>query len=106
MSALPSKADMCGATRDVRFGPEADILSSLREHRRRHGKAKCFGSFEVDHQLELGRRLDRKIGWLFTPEDAVHVVCRSAILVEEIRTAGLFSAIAMSARFASDYPVR
>jgi len=25
MSALPPKADMCGATRDVRFGPEADI---------------------------------------------------------------------------------
>ena len=26
MSALPPKADMCGATRDVRFGPKADIL--------------------------------------------------------------------------------
>jgi hypothetical protein len=25
MSALPLKADMCGATRDVRFGPIADI---------------------------------------------------------------------------------
>ena len=25
MSALPPKADMCGATRDVRFGPKADI---------------------------------------------------------------------------------
>jgi hypothetical protein len=24
MSALPLKADMCGATRDVRFGPIAD----------------------------------------------------------------------------------
>jgi hypothetical protein len=24
MSALPPKADMCGATRDVRFGPKAD----------------------------------------------------------------------------------
>src|SRR5262245_23507158 len=27
MSALPPKADMCGATRDVRFGPRADINS-------------------------------------------------------------------------------
>jgi hypothetical protein len=27
MSALPPKADMCGATRDVRFGPKADISS-------------------------------------------------------------------------------
>ena len=26
MSALPLKADMCGAIRDVRFGPIADIL--------------------------------------------------------------------------------
>ena len=25
MSALPPKADMCDATRDVRFVPEADI---------------------------------------------------------------------------------
>ena len=25
MSALPPKADMCSATRDVRFGPIADI---------------------------------------------------------------------------------
>jgi hypothetical protein len=25
MSALPLKADMCGATSDVRFGPIADI---------------------------------------------------------------------------------
>jgi len=25
MSALPAKADMCGATRDVRFGPIADM---------------------------------------------------------------------------------
>jgi hypothetical protein len=24
MSALPPKADMCGATRDVRFGPIAE----------------------------------------------------------------------------------
>ena len=27
MSALPPKADMCGAARDVRFGPIADIGS-------------------------------------------------------------------------------
>jgi len=27
MSALPSKADMCGATKDVRFGPKAYIVA-------------------------------------------------------------------------------
>jgi hypothetical protein len=36
MSALPPKADMCAATRDVRFGPKADIgqlIRSLRQPR-------------------------------------------------------------------------
>ena len=28
MSALPPKADMCGATRDVRFTPKADMCSA------------------------------------------------------------------------------
>jgi hypothetical protein len=28
LSALPPKADMCGATRDVRFGPKADITAA------------------------------------------------------------------------------
>jgi len=32
-SALPPKADMCSATRDVRFGPEADIGSPLSDNR-------------------------------------------------------------------------
>ena len=30
MSALPPKADMCGATSDVRFGPKADIALFIR----------------------------------------------------------------------------
>ena len=30
MSALPPKADMCGATRDVRFVPIADIRHAAR----------------------------------------------------------------------------
>jgi len=30
MSALPPKADMCGAARDVRFGPIADIPAITR----------------------------------------------------------------------------
>ena len=29
MSALPPKADMCDAARDVRFGPIADIPQSI-----------------------------------------------------------------------------
>jgi hypothetical protein len=68
MSALPPEADMCGATRDVRFGPIADSRSEQRrllfdhlvsaaKHRRRHRKAERFGRFEIDHQLVLGRSL-------------------------------------------------
>jgi hypothetical protein len=30
MSALPLKADMCGAVTNVRFGPKADISQLLR----------------------------------------------------------------------------
>jgi hypothetical protein len=33
MSGLPPKADMCGATRDVRFVPIADIGSATRSER-------------------------------------------------------------------------
>jgi hypothetical protein len=35
VSDLPAKADMCGTTRDVRFGPIADIGFSNRSPRRR-----------------------------------------------------------------------
>ena len=49
MSALPPKADMCGATRDVRFVPIADIdglfdhLVGTRQQRGRHSEAERFG---------------------------------------------------------------
>jgi hypothetical protein len=33
MSALPPKADMCGAGKDVRYGPIADIVSRLPRRR-------------------------------------------------------------------------
>jgi len=35
MSALPPKADMCGATTDVRFGPKADMASGRDGFRRK-----------------------------------------------------------------------
>ena len=38
MSALPPKADMCGAARDVRFGPKAD-MRLIRSHRQLGGHA-------------------------------------------------------------------
>jgi len=44
MSALPPKADVCGATRDVRFVPIADISSS-------DVKSAIFNDL-VDHLLD------------------------------------------------------
>jgi hypothetical protein len=68
MSALPPKADMCGAARDVRYGPIADMRHSF-DHlvgagnqRRRHGKTERLGGLEVDHKVVLGRRLYWQIG--------------------------------------------
>ena len=60
LSALPPKADMCGATRDVRFVPIADIgpdsacelfddFISAAEHRRRECEAYCLGGLKIDH---------------------------------------------------------
>jgi quercetin dioxygenase-like cupin family protein len=51
MSALPPKADMCGATRDVRFGPiadtggrqcysRADLILTLKEAKKKRNVAK------------------------------------------------------------------
>ena len=70
MSALHPKADMCGATKDVRYVPIADIRTILvcglfddlvgtGKQRRRHRDAERLGSLEIDHHLEFGRRLYR-----------------------------------------------
>ena len=54
MSALPPKADMCGATRDVRFGPEADIgqlfdhLVGAGEHAYWNDETKLIRGLAVD----------------------------------------------------------
>src|SRR5262249_39064995 len=45
MSALPPKADMCSATRDVRFGPKADSCSAA--------NGSLFGHRVISRQPEL-----------------------------------------------------
>src|SRR4029453_16233775 len=85
MSALPPKADMCGATRDVRFGPKADSCTaansiSIRSPRRRWraaqpavgGQALC--GLEVDDQFELRRLFPRQICRRRSPDNMVYKV--------------------------------
>ena len=47
ISALPPKADMCGATTDVGYGPEADIPLFIRSPRRRAAEATTACSTRV-----------------------------------------------------------
>src|SRR5262249_11393603 len=48
-------------------------LVGAREQRVRHCQAECLRSLEVDHQLVLGRCLDRQVGGFFPLEDAIDV---------------------------------
>ena len=86
-----SKADMCSAKGHVRFTPKSghvrctspcllsaksglyapqrkgllfDHLVGTVEQRPRHCKIECFGSLEIDHQLELGGLLNRQVAGL------------------------------------------
>src|SRR6516162_11109071 len=57
--------------------PSFDHLVGAGEQRRRHFKAKCLRSFEIDDKLEFGRRLYRKIARLLTLEDAIDIIGRA-----------------------------
>ena len=59
-----------------------DHLIDTGEQRRWHGEAECLCSLEVDHQLVLGRRLNRHVGRLLALEDAVDIAGRAPVLVE------------------------
>ena len=51
MSALPPKADMCGATRDVRFVPIADIGHALKCNSEGANGASIFASRKYGRQI-------------------------------------------------------
>src|SRR3954451_4672187 len=58
------------------FRPKAGISPALfdhlvgaHQHRLRHGEAERRGGLEIDHQIELGRLLDRQVSRLGALED-------------------------------------
>jgi hypothetical protein len=53
-----------------------DHLVGEGELRWKHFEAERSRGVEVDHQLEFRGRLHRKLGWLFIPEDAIHIARR------------------------------
>src|SRR5262245_4034334 len=114
MSALPSKADMCGAAKDVRFGPKADIgrrgpkavmcsawsMSALgprtllddavsaQQNQRRNRKAKRLCRSHVKHGFKLGSAINWKIGWFDPSKNFVHKQSRSPAHIVKISTVG------------------
>ena len=94
MSALTPKADMCGATRYVRFVPIADIghsfdyLVGAGEHRCRNCESQRLSRLEVDDKLILRRRLHRHVCGLFAFEDAIDVTGRLPPHVDAIGPIG------------------
>src|SRR5215471_5970310 len=60
-----------------------DDLVGAREHRRRQAEVERLCSFQIDHQLVLGRRLDRHVTWLLALEDAIDITGGSPILLGE-----------------------
>src|SRR5262249_20499005 len=90
MSALPPKADMCGATRDVRYGPKADICHSIDhfigELLKKQGNvnAERLCCILVDVKLKFRWLLDGQIGRLRSLENFVHLGCAAPVQVSKV----------------------
>jgi hypothetical protein len=48
MSALPLKADMCGAVADVCYGPKADIVKGIRDNK----NPRAFARGLIGHKIK------------------------------------------------------
>src|SRR5262249_39238387 len=90
MSALPPRADMCGATRDVHFGPKADICHSIDhfigELLKKQGNvnAERLCCILVDVKLKFRWLLDGQIGRLRSLENFVHLGCAAPVQVSKV----------------------
>ena len=65
-----------------------DHLVGTDEERLRDCESERFGGPEVNHQLELGRLFDRKVGGFRAPEDAIHIIGTAAEQTLIIRSIG------------------
>src|SRR3954447_2792753 len=63
-----------------------DHLVGLREDGRRYGKAKHFGSLEVDHQIELRGLLRGQAGRVGALEELIDVAHGATVLIRVPRT--------------------
>ena len=94
MSALPPKADMCGARADVRLVPIADVIAySITSSARASSvggtaRPSALAVLRLIDQLILGRRLHRKVGGLLAFKDAVNIVSGAPELIDQIRSVG------------------
>src|SRR5215471_8035232 len=53
--------------------------------RQGHIEAECLRGLEVDHQLELGGRLNRQLAWFRALEDAIDIRHRTPVLIGNTR---------------------
>ena len=51
-------------------------------------EAQRLGGLEIDHQLELDRGLDRKVGRLRALEDAIGIGRRASIIIDRVVSVG------------------
>ena len=65
-----------------------DQLGRSGEHLWRNRQADLFRSFQIDHELELRRLLDGKIGRLGSLENSVHVISDAPVALREVGPVG------------------
>src|SRR6516165_3094560 len=56
-----------------------DQLIGSHEQLVRHGEAESLGGFEIDHQVEFRRLLDRQVAWLCAFENLVDEGCSTMV---------------------------
>src|SRR5215813_9488311 len=61
--------------------PSFNHLVGAREQRWRNVEVNCLRSSKIDHQIELRRHLDRKVGWRGALENPADVDAHAAISI-------------------------